>query len=257
MGDIIYYLSLLIVMLGVPALLVATIVFMTKPHIVNKKLKSPVSRKRILAMGLVSMVITTIGFGSVMAATEPASVRASIAASELAAQKAKSSLEAAQQQAVHQAAIDKAKPIAKTITETQPIPFLSATQNESSLPSGQAKVSVKGVNGVTTLTYMVTYVNGKQTDKVLMKTEVTLPAINQVTLVGTYVAPVASAPSTPVSINCPNGTYVNSSGNTVCSPYANPSPPAGATAQCSDGIYSFSQHRSGTCSGHGGVAMWL
>ena len=34
-------------------------------------------------------------------------------------------------------------------------------------------------------------------------------------------------------------------------------PPAGATAQCRDGTYSFSQHRSGTCSHHGGVARWL
>lgn len=34
-------------------------------------------------------------------------------------------------------------------------------------------------------------------------------------------------------------------------------PPAGATAQCRDGTYSFSQHRQGTCSHHGGVARWL
>ena len=34
-------------------------------------------------------------------------------------------------------------------------------------------------------------------------------------------------------------------------------PPAGATARCSDGTYSFSQHHSGTCSYHGGVAAWL
>src|SRR5260370_344319 len=33
--------------------------------------------------------------------------------------------------------------------------------------------------------------------------------------------------------------------------------PAGATARCRDGTYSFSQHRSGTCSHHGGVATWL
>jgi hypothetical protein len=43
----------------------------------------------------------------------------------------------------------------------------------------------------------------------------------------------------------------------VCRPYAASSPPAGATAQCNDGTYSFSQHRSGTCSGHGGVRQWL
>ena len=34
-------------------------------------------------------------------------------------------------------------------------------------------------------------------------------------------------------------------------------PPAGATARCRDGTYSFSKHRSGTCSHHGGVATWL
>lgn len=34
-------------------------------------------------------------------------------------------------------------------------------------------------------------------------------------------------------------------------------PPPGATARCRDGTYSYSQHRSGTCSHHGGVAVWL
>jgi hypothetical protein len=33
--------------------------------------------------------------------------------------------------------------------------------------------------------------------------------------------------------------------------------PAGATAVCRDGSYSYSQHRSGTCSRHGGVGRWL
>ena len=33
--------------------------------------------------------------------------------------------------------------------------------------------------------------------------------------------------------------------------------PAGATAQCRDGTYSFSRTHSGTCSWHGGVAVWL
>lgn len=52
-------------------------------------------------------------------------------------------------------------------------------------------------------------------------------------------------------------TYVNSSGNTVQSPTVYPSAPAGATAKCVDGTYSFSQHRQGTCSHRGGVAEWL
>lgn len=56
---------------------------------------------------------------------------------------------------------------------------------------------------------------------------------------------------------CTNGTYVNSAGNTVCKPEEAPSAPAGATAKCEDGTYSFSESRSGTCSHHGGVAQWL
>jgi hypothetical protein len=54
-----------------------------------------------------------------------------------------------------------------------------------------------------------------------------------------------------------NGTYVNSQGQTVPRPENCSSAPVGATAQCRDGSYSFSQSRRGTCSHHGGVAKWL
>jgi Protein of unknown function (DUF3761) len=63
--------------------------------------------------------------------------------------------------------------------------------------------------------------------------------------------------SSPGAEKCTNGTYENSSGNIVCRPEESPTAPAGATAQCADGTYSFSEHRSGTCSHHGGVAEWL
>lgn len=52
--------------------------------------------------------------------------------------------------------------------------------------------------------------------------------------------------------------YTNSNGDRVHSPAYSPSGvPTNATAICRDGTYSFSQHRSGTCSHHGGVAKWL
>jgi len=53
--------------------------------------------------------------------------------------------------------------------------------------------------------------------------------------------------------------YTNVDGNTVHSPAytSDNSVPAGATAECGDGTYSFSQHRSGTCSHHGGVLQWF
>lgn len=56
-----------------------------------------------------------------------------------------------------------------------------------------------------------------------------------------------------------HGHYTNSSGKSVHSPAHSKSgiAPSGASAQCGDGSYSFSQHHSGTCSHHGGVAQWL
>lgn len=33
--------------------------------------------------------------------------------------------------------------------------------------------------------------------------------------------------------------------------------PSGATAQCRDGSFSYSQNHRGSCSHHGGVAQWL
>jgi|SRR5579859_4505282 len=67
--------------------------------------------------------------------------------------------------------------------------------------------------------------------------------------------------STPPAKARPCGAvyYVNSSGVCVHRPVKSQGSggPAGATAQCRDGSYSFSQHRRGTCSHHGGVAKWL
>jgi len=52
--------------------------------------------------------------------------------------------------------------------------------------------------------------------------------------------------------------YTNVDGKRVHRPVQSPGgAPAGATAQCRDGSYSFSQNRRGTCSHHGGVARWL
>ena len=56
---------------------------------------------------------------------------------------------------------------------------------------------------------------------------------------------------------CRSGYYENVSRNCVKRPARAPSAPAGATATCRDGTYSFSQHASGTCSHHGGVAAWI
>jgi len=140
----------------------------------------------------------------------------------------------------------------KTVTTTIVIPFSKTTQNDASRTSGTSAVTTDGVDGVKAQIFKVTLVDGIEKSRDLISEEVTTQPVTEVTSVGTYVAPKPT-----VQTGCTNGSYVNSAGNTVCSPEVTSSAPAGATAQCSDGTYSFSQSRRGTCSHHGGVASWL
>jgi hypothetical protein len=123
-----------------------------------------------------------------------------------------------------------AKVETKTVTETQPIPFESTTQDDSTLASGKTQVAVAGINGAKTLTYKVIYTNGAETSRTKTSEVVTTPPVIQVTKIGTYVAPV---------------------------PVPAPTPEVGPTALCNDSTYSYSANHQGTCSHHGGVAQWL
>ena len=69
----------------------------------------------------------------------------------------------------------------------------------------------------------------------------------------------ASAAASAVPHLVEDGHYRNSDGALVHSPAHTDTgtAPSGASAQCRDGTYSFSAHRRGTCSHHGGVARWL
>jgi hypothetical protein len=75
----------------------------------------------------------------------------------------------------------------------------------------------------------------------------------------TYTTPARprSTARVPAGGSSHGDTYTNVDGNQVQRPVAAASQPSGATAKCQDGTWSFSQHHSGTCSGHGGVARWL
>lgn len=56
---------------------------------------------------------------------------------------------------------------------------------------------------------------------------------------------------------CRGDYYLNVSGRCVHRPIYSPQRHlSGASAHCRDGSESFSQHHSGTCSHHGGVARW-
>lgn len=80
----------------------------------------------------------------------------------------------------------------KEVTETEPIPFTSTTTSSAVLAKGTTKITTIGVDGVSTLTYKVTYTDGVETKKELVSKLTTTPPINQITTIGTYVAPVPS-----------------------------------------------------------------
>lgn len=134
----------------------------------------------------------------------------------------------------------------KTVTTTEAIPFTTTTINDPNLDIGQSRVQTDGVDGVLTHTYQVTYTNDVETSRTGPVDSITTQPVTKVITQGAH----QPAPS------CPNGTYINTYGATVCRPYESSSVPAGASAQCVDGTYSFSQSRRGTCSSHGGVAVW-
>ncbi len=141
----------------------------------------------------------------------------------------------------------------KTEFKQEDVPFELKTVDDNTLIKGTSKVTQVGVAGQRSITYEVTYTDGVETSRSEKSNIITKQPTNQVTNSGTYVAPVQTTiPSTPSGSG-----YINSSGNYVPSPTYAPSAPAGASAKCRDGTYSFSQSRSGTCSHHGGVATWL
>jgi hypothetical protein len=72
-------------------------------------------------------------------------------------------------------------------------------------------------------------------------------------------APVAASAASASPHLIESGHYRNVDGAVVHSPAHTDTgaAPAGASAQCRDGSYSFSAHHRGTCSHHGGVARWM
>jgi hypothetical protein len=101
---------------------------------------------------------------------------------------------------------------ARTVTETAAIPFEHRTVNDPSLAAGTTEVRTRGVAGVKTLTYEVTFTNGVQTGKKLLTEVVTTAPITQVTANGTKQArqcdPNYSGACVPIAsdVDCAGGS---------------------------------------------------
>lgn len=72
----------------------------------------------------------------------------------------------------------KPKVTTKTVTETQPVPYATETVEDTSITKDE--VRVKGVNGTRTITYEITYTDGKETKRVKKSDKVTTQPITEV-----------------------------------------------------------------------------
>ena len=73
----------------------------------------------------------------------------------------------------------------KTVTETETIPFETEYQNDPNLEKGKQVVVQEGKNGVKTITYEETYINGELTNKKQISTKITKEPVKKIVKVGT------------------------------------------------------------------------
>lgn len=78
-----------------------------------------------------------------------------------------------------------------------------------------------------------------------------------VVFVGFVGAVIEHAVNAEPQRQCLNGSYMASDGRQVCSAVYSAGIPAGATAYCNDGTYSFNRDDTSVCSRHGGVQTTL
>lgn len=95
------------------------------------------------------------------------------------------------------------------------IPFGSTTVNDANLAVGTTAISVTGVNGEKVIVHQVTYVDGVETERQVLREEITVEPVTQVTAVGTK-KPVVVAPPAPPAAG--NGCHPSYAG--VCVPIA-------------------------------------
>ena len=77
----------------------------------------------------------------------------------------------------------------ETVTETEAMPFETVRRDDASMDLGKEAVTTKGVDGLKTLTYEVTFTDGVETSRRLVSEEVTTEPVDEVTSVGTRKPP--------------------------------------------------------------------
>jgi hypothetical protein len=87
-------------------------------------------------------------------------------------------------------------------TMTSSIPFAATTVDDPTLAAGTTAITVIGVPGVRTTVWAITYTDGDESERVKVSEEVTTAPVDQVTAVGSYVAPPPPPPAAPAAPSC-------------------------------------------------------
>ena len=104
----------------------------------------------------------------------------------------------------------------KTEAQTKEIPFITKYVDDNTLAKGTTKTAQNGVAGIETTTYSVTYTDGKETARKVVKVEVTKKPIGQIIARGTYVAPKPTTTATsPSAQNCNIKGNISKSGEKI------------------------------------------
>ncbi len=86
----------------------------------------------------------------------------------------------------------------KEESKTEDVAFQIIKSTSATVPVGQEIVTRKGVKGVRTIVYTVTYTNNVETARTVKSDSITTPAVDELVAVGSYVEPPVTPPVVPV-----------------------------------------------------------
>lgn len=95
--------------------------------------------------------------------------------------------------------------ITKTEKVTKTVPFMTIYKDDTTIKQGEQRVSQEGFDGKVTITYRVTYTNGKETNRVVVSEEVIKVGKDKIVLVGTKETPTTTFPAFIVPSSLPPG----------------------------------------------------
>lgn len=85
--------------------------------------------------------------------------------------------------------------VQRMVTEVVSIPFRKEQKPDESLPAGTIKVIQAGRDGQEKITYRITVTDGKETDRVVVASELISPPLDQIEAAGTGTPPQETPPS--------------------------------------------------------------